>query len=122
MKSDSSNFEVFFPDLLFKDKVNGNAVYIEVDEPSPFMATEFKVIAEGEEICVVDDILTAVACYLCVFYTFHLQYISSLVKTITFYQFALLKINDSSPVEKSVLTLKARLGKKRHATRETPKN
>ena len=92
-----------------------------MNEKSAHVSSEFiKVFAEGEVICIVDDITTAVACYLASFYAFHLRYIAGLDKTITFYQFAMLKIDDQT-VHKSVLTLLARLSKKRSTVRAQKK-
>ena len=92
-----------------KDEDTTHPVYIEMDEQSAHVSTEFKGVAEGEVVSVVDDVTTAVACYISSFFVFHLQYIPELVKTIAFYQYGVLKIDDQTGIHKSVLSLLARL-------------
>ena len=75
-------------------------MYIEMDEKSAHVSTEL-VVAEGEVVSVVDDVTTAVACYISSFFVFHLQYIPELVKTIAFYQYGVLKIDDQTGIHSS---------------------
>ena len=106
-----SNFTFYF--YLLKDEDTTHPVYIEMDEQSAHVSTEFKGVAEGEVVSVVDDVTTAVACYISMFVIFHLQYIPELVETIAFYQYGVLKIDDQTGIHMSVLSLLARLTKKR---------
>ena len=88
------------------------AIFVATDESSPLHAREFSLVIDGTLVCKVGDLLTAAACYLSAFYVFHLQYESSLQRTLEFCQIALLEVKDKCPTNKHVLTLMSRLNRK----------
>lgn len=82
-----------------------------MDERSALKSTNFKIIVEANEVCITTTLSRAIACYLATFYVFHLSYIPSLEKTISFIQKFILGIQDGSTTAKPLLTLASRLSK-----------
>ncbi|XP_071508876.1 sterile alpha motif domain-containing protein 3-like [Diadema antillarum] len=94
------------------DQTGGLAIFVSTDESSPLHSREFSLVVDGTSVCRVGDLLTAAACYLSAFYVFHLQYESTLQRTLEFCQIALFQVKDKCPTDKHVLTFMTGLHRK----------
>ena len=73
------------------------------------MDASFEVIASGEAIADSDDLLTAAALWMAVFYVFNLAYPACVAKTILFCQKILLNIQDEEAAPRPIVTLTSKL-------------
>ena len=86
-------------------------MYILATTGTSTTSTTYELMIDEELVCTLEDIITAISCYLASYYVFHLSYDSCITKTLEFYQLAILGIKDNCPVDKSVVTLVNRLSK-----------
>ena len=86
-------------------------MYILATTGTSTTSTTYELMIDEELVCTLEDIITAISCYLASYYVFHLSYDSCITKTLEFYQLAILDITDNCPVDKSVVTLVNRLNK-----------